>query len=241
MELAGKTALLTGGSAGIGQELARQLKAKGALVVITGRNEERLEAMRKEGFETISADLSNASGVDALIAAWGERSLDILVNNAGQGAEQDFRGGTPDPDDGDRCIYTNLSAPIRLTSGLLHLLRANKEAMIVNVTSGLAIAPSSQGAIYAATKAALRSFGFSLRQQLKSTGIRILEALPPMVDTQMTADYDQKKMSVTDCAAAILNGIKRDKSEIYIGQSNLLRRINGISPALARTILLRLG
>lgn len=241
MDVGGKTVLLTGGSAGIGRGLAQQLKAKGASVIVTGRNPERLAEMEAEGFEVINASLDSAPGVDALIAAWGDRPLDILVNNAGQGAEQDFRDGSPDPDDGDRCIYTNLSAPIRLTSGLLHLLKARPEAMVVNVTSGLAIAPSAHGAIYSATKAGLRSFSFSLRAQLKNTSVRVVEALPPMVETQMTAAYDQKKMTVEKCAATILDGMEKERAEIIIGQSNLLRRIFGLSPAFARWVLLRMS
>ena len=69
MQLSGKTVLLTGGSAGIGRELARLMKARGASVIVTGRNAERLDFIRAEGFEAIEADLSNAAGVDALIAA----------------------------------------------------------------------------------------------------------------------------------------------------------------------------
>ena len=67
MQVAGKTVLLTGGSAGIGRELALQLKGKGAKLVLTGRNPERLDTMSGEGFETIAADLSSAAGVDALV------------------------------------------------------------------------------------------------------------------------------------------------------------------------------
>lgn len=141
MQLAGKTVLLTGGSAGIGRELARQLKAKGADVLLTGRNAERLDFMRAEGFETIRADLSQPEGVDALVAELGGRSIDILINNAGQGVDHDFRQGAPDPDAADGCIYANLNAPVRLIAALLPRLRERPEAAIVNATSGLANRP----------------------------------------------------------------------------------------------------
>ena len=88
MQLAGKTVLLTGGSAGIGREIALQLKAKGAWVILTGRSPERLEAMRAAGFEVIAADLSHAAGVDALIAQLADTELDVLINQVRDAAAQ---------------------------------------------------------------------------------------------------------------------------------------------------------
>ncbi|MEZ5694588.1 MAG: SDR family NAD(P)-dependent oxidoreductase, partial [Altererythrobacter sp.] len=123
MQVAGKTVLLTGGSAGIGRELALQLKGKGAKLVLTGRSRERLDTMSGEGFETIAADLSSAAGVDALVAAMGEGTIDILINNAGQGVDHDFRDAAPDADAADGCIYANLNAPVRLITALLPRLR----------------------------------------------------------------------------------------------------------------------
>ena len=238
MEIAGKSVLLTGGTAGIGRALARLLRDEGAKVVVTGRSEARLAEMREEGFEALAANLSNAAGVDALVEAWGERELDILINNAGMGATQDFRDGSPDPDDADACFYANLSAPVRLITTLLPLMKEHPRATILNGSSGLAIAPSKGGSVYCATKAGLRSFTYSLRAQLKGTGITVIEALPPMVETQMTKGQPGKKMSPDQCAAAIISAIKHDRPHAYIGQSALLNRINGFSPALARRILL---
>lgn len=123
MQLSGKTILLTGGSAGIGREMARQIKAKGARVILTGRNPERLAAMRAEGFEALEADLSNPAGVDALIAVLGDAELDVLINNAGQLVDHDFRRAAPDADAADEAIYANLSAPIRLITALVPRLR----------------------------------------------------------------------------------------------------------------------
>lgn len=239
MELAGKVVLLTGGTAGIGREIAWQLKSKGAVVVITGRNEDRLAKMRKDGFVAISADLSNAEGVDALVEGWGGRELDILINNAGQLVDHDFRSAKPDPDAADACVYANLNAPIRLITALLPLLRQSEEAAIVNVTSGLAIAPAAGTPVYCATKAALRSYTLALRAQIGGAKFHVIEALPPVVDTQMNAERKGSKMSPQDCARDIIAAIEANRDEAYIGMSKLLSRVHSVSPAIARNMMLR--
>ena len=91
MNLSGKTALVTGGTDGIGAELIRQLKAKGVTIITSGRNPERIAATRTAGFEVIAADLSALAGIEALIAGLNGRPIDILLNNAGAGADHDFR------------------------------------------------------------------------------------------------------------------------------------------------------
>ncbi|MEP3051355.1 MAG: SDR family NAD(P)-dependent oxidoreductase [Erythrobacter sp.] len=239
MDLSNTLVLLTGGSSGIGRETARQLKAKGAIVTVTGRNPDRLAQMQEEGFEVISADLSNAAGVDALIAEWAGRDLDILINNAGQGADHDFRETTPDPDDADDCFYANLNAPIRLITALLPILKSRPSAAIVNVTSGLAIAPRAGGPIYCASKAALRSYSQTLRAQLADANVHVLEALPPAVDTPLTAGREMKKLSPAECARQLIAALEADRDEANIGMVKLLRVIESISPALVRKIMLR--
>ncbi|GAA4036623.1 SDR family oxidoreductase [Parerythrobacter jejuensis] len=239
MDVSGKTILLTGGTAGIGRELAQQLQVLGATVVLTGRNAERLTAMQTLGFETLDADLSNAAGVDALLAAWGDRPLDILINNAGQLVDHDFRKGSPNADAADDAIYANLNAPIRLTTGLMAHLKARPQAAIVNVTSGLAIAPAARQPVYCATKSGLRFYTLGLREQLKDTDIRVIEALPPVVDTQMNDGNPMKKMPAEECARQIVVAILRDKDEANIGMTKALRFAESISPALARSVTLR--
>ncbi|MEP2990786.1 MAG: SDR family NAD(P)-dependent oxidoreductase [Parasphingorhabdus sp.] len=238
MDLSGKNILLTGGSAGIGREIARQLKEKGAHVALTGRNPERLAAMNDEGFEVIAADLSTASGVDALLAEWGEKDVDLLLNNAGQLVDYDFRNSDPSADATDVCIYSNLNAPIRLITGLMPKLRTRPQATIVNVTSGLAIAPAARTPIYCATKSALRFYTLGLREQLKDTNISVVEALPPVVDTQMNDGNPMKKMSPQECARQIIAAVERDQNEANIGSTKALRIVESISPALARKITL---
>lgn len=239
MNLAGKHVLLTGGSAGIGRALARQLQAKGAAVILTGRDPDRLAAMQAEGFETLAADLSHAAGVDALVAALGERPVDILVNNAGQLVDHDFRKRAPDADAADDCVYANLAAPIRLITALVPRLRERPAAAIVNVTSGLAIAPSARQPVYCATKAGLRFYTLALREQLKGTRVRVIEALPPVVDTQMNDDNPMKKMPPEECARQIVAAIEQGRDEANIGMTRLLRMVESLAPSLARRITLR--
>lgn len=239
MDVNGKSVLLTGGSAGIGREIARQLKAKGARVLLTGRDPARLAAMESEGFETLAADLSNAAGVDALVAALGDRDIDILINNAGLGVPHDVRAAMPDSDAADGCLYANLSAPIRLITALLPHLRERPQAAIINVTSGLAIAPNTASSVYCASKAGLRSYTMALRAQLAGENIQVIEALPPVVDTQMTADRKTSKMPPQECARQIIAALENGHDEANVGMVKVLRAVYSISPALARSVMRR--
>lgn len=240
MDVNSKNVLLTGGSAGIGREIARQLKAKGAKILLTGRDPQRLAAMEAEGFETLAADLSNAAGVDALVAAVGERPIDVLINNAGQLVDHDFRKGAPDADAADATIYANLAAPIRLTAALVPALCSRPEAAIVNVTSGLAIAPAARQPVYCATKAGLRSYTMAVREQLKGTRVKVIEALPPVVDTQMNADRNASKMPPQECARQIIAALENGHDEANVGMVKVLRAVYSISPALARSVMRRI-
>ena len=239
MQLSGKTALVTGGTDGIGAELIRQLRAKGATVITSGRNPERIAATQTAGFEVIAADLSTLAGVDALIAGLNGRPIDILLNNAGAGADHDFREGPPDLAVADTAIFLNLNAPIQLITRLMPILRARPEAMIVNVTSGLAIAPRAGDSVYCATKAGLRSYTQALRAQLAGTNIAVVEALPPVVETKMTAGRSSGKMPAAECARQIVAAMESGATEANVGMVKMLQVAHSISPALARRIMLK--
>src|SRR5688572_861524 len=135
MDIDGKTALVTGGTDGIGAEIARQLKARGANVIVAGRDAGRVKTAQDAGFEAIQADLTSPEGVATLVDALGGRSIDILVNNAGMGVDHDFREAAPDLEAADKAIFLNLNAPIRLIAALMTMLRSRPQAAIVNVTS----------------------------------------------------------------------------------------------------------
>lgn len=238
MEIRGKLALVTGGSDGIGREIALQLQGSGADVIVTGRSPDRLQTMAALGFGTIAGDLSTATGIDAVVDGVAGKPLAILVNNAGIGSDYEL-GDATTLDSAAHCIRTNLDAPIALCTRLLPTLRAQPEAAIVNVTSGLAIAPRAGGAIYCATKAGLRSYTQAIRHLLKDSNVRVIEALPPVVETNMTAGRAGKKMSAHDCAAEIVRGIRTGKSEVNAGMVKMLQLVHSISPALARRIMIQ--
>ena len=239
MRLQGKTVLVTGGTDGIGAQLIRQLRDCGAVVIASGRNSERIAATRADGFEVIAADLSAPAGLDALLAGLGDRPIDVLVNNAGVGSSYDFRSGELDLAGAELTYYLNLHAPTQLIARLLPVLKARGEAMIVNVTSGLALAPNAGSPVYCASKAGLRSYTLAIRAQLKGTGITVVEALPPMVDTQMTAGRGNNKMSAADCARQIVTGMQRGSETINVGMVKVLQLVHSLSPALARSIMIR--
>ena len=237
MQLAGKTALVTGGSDGIGLAIARELKAAGTSVIVVGRNAERLASAAAEGFEAIEADLAGEAGCVALLRALGDRTIDILVNNAGMGSAFDVNAPI-DLAATDRCIFLNLNAPIHLIAGLLDRLKARPAAMIVNVTSGLAIAPSGGAPVYCATKAGLRSFTMALRAQLRNTSVHVLEVLPPVVETRMTADNNHKKLPAAECARQVVAAMAAGRDEANVGMTRWLRLAYSVSPALAGRIML---
>jgi uncharacterized oxidoreductase len=239
MRLQGKTALVTGGTDGIGAQLIRQLRDKGVTVITQGRNAGRCAATRADGFEVIEADLSTPSGVDALLAGLGSRELDILINNAGAQTEYDFRTGDVDLPGAESTLALNLNAPVQIIARLLPGLRSRSEALIVNVTSGLAIAPNAGSPVYCASKAGLRSYTIAIRHQLKGTGVRVLEALPPLVDTRMTTGRGDNKMSAEECARQIVAGMERGTETISVGMVKLLQLVHSISPALARRIMIK--
>ena len=111
--------------------------------------------------------------------------------------------------------------------------------MIVNVTSGLALAPKQSSPVYCATKAGLRSFTKALRYQAQARAphVKVVEALPPLVDTDMTRGRGRGKISAEACAAEIVAGMEAGRETIYIGKAKILRAIQGLSPSVAERLM----
>jgi uncharacterized oxidoreductase len=126
-----------------------------------------------------------------------------------------------------------------LISGLLlDDLIAEGGAAVVNITSVLALAPKRSAPVYSATKAALRAFTLGLRYQLAAhRQVRIVEVLPPVVDTAMTAGRGSDKMDPADVAERIVDGLERDEEEIWVGKARLVRLLARVAPTLVARIL----
>lgn len=241
MNLKGKTVLVTGATSGIGAALIRNLRDRGANVIGVGHNPERIAASRAAGFEILDADLSTLDGVNKLIGELESRPLDVLINNAGMGVKHNFRSEPPDMAKADRAIFLNFQAPVHLIAALLPRLAAQPQAAILNVTSVNALVPRGADPVYCATKAALRSYTQSLRHQLRDSRVRVIEALPPTVDTPMAQEMRGriKMLSPQDCAERIVRGLEQEESEINIGLTSMVQKAYSVSPNLTREMMLR--
>jgi uncharacterized oxidoreductase len=187
MDLSNKTILVTGGATGIGLALASRFLAAGSRVIVCGRRESVLRAAAEAhpGLVTRACDLEREDDRIAL-AEWvtaEHPALDVLVNNAG--VQRRIRLDQSEPwVETRRELAINLDAPIHLSLALLPHLR-RRRGTIVNVTSGLSFAPYVAAPVYSATKAALHSFTLSLRHQLAGSGVRVVEIIPPAVNTDL--------------------------------------------------------
>ena len=239
MKLEHRTVLITGGTSGIGLELARQLLGRGNTVVVTGRDQDRLAAATQAlpGVHAFRSDVSDPKAIAALHEAVLSRfpALDTLVNNAGimRNLKLD---GKRDLEDVTREIEVNLSGPVRMVQQFLPHLRTRPGALIVNVSSGLAFIPLPVAPVYCAAKAGIHSFTQSLRIQLQGTGVTVVELAPPGVETPLFrgefADETrgQKPMSVQVLAKRAIAGIEAGKLEIQPGLANVLKAMSRVAP-----------
>jgi len=221
MELDSSTVLVTGGATGIGLALAERFLRAGSEVVICGRREEKLRDARAAypGLHIRVCDLATEEGRVSL-ARWITAEfprLNILVNNAGVQLRMPL--GEPERWDGARDeIAINLEAAIHLSMLLLPHLREQPHPAIVNVTSGLAFVPLARVPVYCATKAALHSFTLSLRVQLAGTPIRVIEIIPPAVDTDLGGPgLHTFGVSVNEFADAVFPRIHKGEIEVAYG------------------------
>jgi len=250
MKMLKRTVLVTGGTSGIGLELARQLLLLGNTVIITGRVQERLDEARRAlpSVQTFQSDASNPASIEELhrdvLAQF--PALDILVNNAGMmrnlwlDRERSLTDATSE-------IEVGLNGPIWMVQQFLPHLQTQKDALIVNVTSGLAFVPFPAAPIYCAAKAALHAYTQCLRAQLHGMGVTVIELAPPGTETPLfRAEFAEEMKREKGMKPAVLvrraiKGIEAGKTEIRPGVSNLLKIASRVAPHLMFKQMIKLS
>lgn len=188
MQIDSSTVFIPGATSGIGLGLALRLRAAGSTVIVGGRRTERLEAIAAEhpGIGTVEIDTADPASIlrarDEVVARY--PGLDAVVLMAGIMEPEEFKEPAS-LEIAERTVVTNLLGPIRLVHAFLPQLRSRESATIVTVSSGLASVPLAVTPTYNATKAAIHSLSETLRVQLETTGVRVVELVPPATQTDL--------------------------------------------------------
>ncbi|MGI2327563.1 SDR family oxidoreductase [Planococcus sp. YIM B11945] len=224
MELSGNTILITGGATGIGLAFASRLLEAGNRVIVVGRREDKLNDAKAAYPELIikACDVSNEQDRLALVE-WvltEHPEVNVLVNNAGIQQRVNVARADKDWPFYQNEIAINVEGPIHLSLLLVPHFQKQKRAAIINVSSGLAIRPGGWVPIYSATKAAIHSFTQSLRLQMEDSSVRVIEVLPPAVNTDLGGSgLHTFGAPLDDFADSVVDRIKRGDLEIGYGDS----------------------
>ncbi len=186
-DLAGKVAVITGASSGIGEATARLLVSEGVRVVLVARRRERIAALVEDLGDSavaLTADVGDAAAVASVFAEVEQRfgGLDLLFNNAGLGVNARFEAS--DPADWKRMIDVNLYGVLHCTKAAIPLMRGRAGAMISSVSSVGGRYGTESWSVYSATKFAVVGFHDALRKELGGEGIRVSVIEPGAVWTE---------------------------------------------------------
>lgn len=202
-DLTGKTALVTGATGGIGGEIAKALHAQGAVVALSGRNKEKLDALAAElssNVHTIVADLSNSEGIAALIKDAEEAmgQVDILVNNAG--LTRDNLSMRMKDDEWDEVIDVNLTAPFKLAKACQRGMMKRRFGRVINISSVVGTTGNPGQCNYVASKAGMSGWTKAMGMEVASRGITVNCVAPGFIATAMTEalnDDQKEKINAT--------------------------------------------
>ena len=207
-----KTILITGATSGIGLGCARKFADNGDRLILTGRNTEKLEAIRRElankGTEvlTLAFDVRDRQAarqaIDSLPAEW--QQIDVLVNNAGLalGLEPEYQGSL---DDWETMIDTNIKGLLTMTRLIVPQMVERNSGHIINIGSVAGDAAYAGGNVYCATKAAVKALTDGLRIDVADTAVRVTNLKPGLVETNFS---NIRFKGDTSRAAKLYQGIK---------------------------------
>jgi uncharacterized oxidoreductase len=246
MKMHSNTILITGGTSGIGKGLAEAFHKLGNQVIITGRRKDRLRSITaaNPGMRYFPLDVADPASVRATARHIVEEfpGLNCAFNNAGIQNRHDFASDRPIDDDAVLAeIQTNLLGLIRVTAEFLPQLKTQRDAVLLNVSSGLAFVPMAVFPVYCATKAAVHSFTLALRQQLRGSSIQVIELIPPYVATELggpskpAAPGALRQMPLETFIAETMVELEAGADEIAIGGAKNL--FAAVSPENVAKIL----
>ena len=229
MKLSNRTILITGGTSGIGLGLAEAFLKSKSKVIVCGRNKEKLSKIQERfpEFMVLPCDIGDAAQREKLAAEVLRRfpDIDILVNNAGIQRYIDLKKGYSALKAGGDEIAVNFTSLVDMTALFIEHLLQKPSAAIINVSSGLGFMPMPNTPVYSATKAAVHTYSLVLRQQLKGTPVKVIEIVPPMVDTDLNrAGRDANHMkfrgiSLAEYIPTVIAGLEKDEDIIFHGDS----------------------
>ena len=247
MNLAGRTVLLTGATGGLGDAIARRLRAAGAELVLTGRRADVLEPIAAEtGARALAVDLTDAAAVQRLASECAD--VDVLVANAGLPGTGQLTSFSVE--EIDRALAVNLRAPMVLARELAEHMVARRSGHLVFMSSLAGKVGPPRGSVYAATKFGLRGFAQSLREDLRPSGIGVSAIFPGFVrDAGMFHDTGTKlppgigTVAPEAVADAVVRAIERNRGEIDVAPLSLRAGAiaAGLAPDLAASVSRRLG
>jgi short-subunit dehydrogenase len=242
MELAGRKALLTGATGGLGRAIAKAMAERGAVVTLSGRKAEALEALAAElpgsGHGVIAADLAEPGAAEQLAADAGE--VDVLVANAGlpgAGRMEDFTA-----EQVQRALRVNLESPMLLSQALYPAMLERGSGHLLFVASLAGKSPAPQSSIYNATKFGLRGFALGLRTDLAPQGVGVSLISPGFIrEAGMFAESGAKSppglgtSTPEQVAKATVRAIEADKVEIAVAptRQRFLAHFGLASPGIA--------
>jgi uncharacterized oxidoreductase len=212
MQMTGNTMLITGGGSGIGRALAESFLKHGNKVVIAGRRQDVLDetTTANPGMASVQFDIDEAANIPLFARKMKADypALNVLISNAGIMRFEDLVNRPDDVSAAEAIITTNLLGTIRLTSALLPQLLHQSQSTIITLGSGLAFVPLAPAPAYCATKAALHAWTQSLRYQLRDTTTRVIELIPPYVQTEIMGRQsasDHHAMPLTEFIAEVMH------------------------------------
>lgn len=235
MKLTGNTIFITGGGSGIGRGLAEAFHKLGNQVIISGRRKGHLDQTTKAnpGMQSVELNVEDTASIAAVAKQLIEKfpKLNVLINNAGI-MNWDDASGPVDEGALTSIVTTNLLGPIRMTSALIEHLKKQDAAIVMNVSSGLAFVPLAKTAIYCSTKAALHSYTLSMRYLLKGSSVKVLELIPPWVQTDLLdSGNNPNAMPLAQFIEETMKALSTDAEEVVVERAKMLR--NNPGPAEA--------